>query len=255
MAVYEAIESGGECERFAPVLAALAAGTASSAQVVEIRPHLRHCTACRATVRELHISFLRRVQLLLPEVVVRRQDDLAQVLLSDGGERVRPPSWLRGLAQRLSSSDLATGIQLSLGGGGGRLGALAALAGFCLSGVGAATVCVVSGLMPNPLERPPVVRADRVEPRAVQPRAPVVVATSPRASETPVATATPPPRRGPAPPRERSQRRDPDAHRAPPISPVAETATSEFAFEQSSGGGAEPPPASAPATGGNEFTP
>jgi RNA polymerase sigma factor (sigma-70 family) len=66
MKVYAAIEAGDECDRFAPILAALADGTATSAQVVEIRPHLRHCMACRATVRELHISRRRRIQLFLP---------------------------------------------------------------------------------------------------------------------------------------------------------------------------------------------
>jgi len=66
MKAYRAIESGDECERFAPVLAALAGGTASSAEVVEIRPHLRHCTACRATVRDLHIERRRRVQIFIP---------------------------------------------------------------------------------------------------------------------------------------------------------------------------------------------
>src|SRR4051794_32609046 len=67
---YAAIESGEECERLAPLLAALARGTASAAEMVEIRPHLRHCSACRATVRELHLSGLRRVKLLLPGLLL-----------------------------------------------------------------------------------------------------------------------------------------------------------------------------------------
>jgi hypothetical protein len=66
MRVYEGIESGEECSRFAGIVEALAAGSATSAQVVEIRPHLRHCTACRATVRELHLSRLRRASLFSP---------------------------------------------------------------------------------------------------------------------------------------------------------------------------------------------
>ncbi|MGH2969299.1 MAG: RNA polymerase sigma factor, partial [Solirubrobacteraceae bacterium] len=70
MEAYRAIESGDECERFAPTLAALAGGTASSAEVVAIRPHLRHCLACRATVRELHMTRLRRMRLLLPAFVL-----------------------------------------------------------------------------------------------------------------------------------------------------------------------------------------
>src|ERR671927_93761 len=66
MEVYGALEEGAECERFAPVLRALAAGTATSEQLVEIRPPLRRCPACRATVRDLHRSGLRRLPLFLP---------------------------------------------------------------------------------------------------------------------------------------------------------------------------------------------
>jgi len=66
MKVFQAIESGEVCEQHLPVIAALAAGTASAADIVEIRPHLRHCTACRATVRRLHVPAGTRVKLLLP---------------------------------------------------------------------------------------------------------------------------------------------------------------------------------------------
>lgn len=51
---YAGIEAGMECERWAPLLSALVDGEASPQQLVEIRPHLRSCAACRATVRELH---------------------------------------------------------------------------------------------------------------------------------------------------------------------------------------------------------
>jgi hypothetical protein len=64
MRVYEGIESGAECERFSPIVEALACGEATSKQVLAIRPHLRHCSACRAAVRDLHLSRLRRASLL-----------------------------------------------------------------------------------------------------------------------------------------------------------------------------------------------
>lgn len=51
---YARIESGGECERLAPLLSAFVDGEAGGAQVVELRRHLRGCPACRATVRGLH---------------------------------------------------------------------------------------------------------------------------------------------------------------------------------------------------------
>jgi hypothetical protein len=66
MKVFEAIESGEACEQYVATIAALAGGTATSADVLEIRPHLRHCAACRATVRALHVPASTRVKLLLP---------------------------------------------------------------------------------------------------------------------------------------------------------------------------------------------
>ena len=51
---YAAIEAGRECERFAPVLSAIADGEATARDVTQIRPHLHNCAGCRATLRELH---------------------------------------------------------------------------------------------------------------------------------------------------------------------------------------------------------
>ena len=64
--VYSGIESGEACASYASVLDALAAGSATSAQMVSIRPHLRHCAACRATVRQMRFSRTRRIALLAP---------------------------------------------------------------------------------------------------------------------------------------------------------------------------------------------
>jgi hypothetical protein len=50
---YAGIESGAECDRWAGVLSAMVDGEASAADLVDVRPHLRNCPACRATVREL----------------------------------------------------------------------------------------------------------------------------------------------------------------------------------------------------------
>jgi RNA polymerase sigma factor (sigma-70 family) len=51
---YAGIEEGAECERWLPLLAAIVDGEASPDQLLEARPHLRNCPACRATVREMH---------------------------------------------------------------------------------------------------------------------------------------------------------------------------------------------------------
>jgi RNA polymerase sigma factor (sigma-70 family) len=64
--IFASIEAGDECERFAPTLLALVEGRAAGSDVVELRPHLRHCAACRATVRELHSSRRHRLALHVP---------------------------------------------------------------------------------------------------------------------------------------------------------------------------------------------
>ena len=66
MKLYAELETGAECERLAPTLVALASGTATSEALLELRPHLRNCAACRATVRQLHASRLRRLTAFLP---------------------------------------------------------------------------------------------------------------------------------------------------------------------------------------------
>jgi len=56
LARYAGIEAGAECERWAPVVAALVDGEATAEQLAAARPHLRRCAACRATVRELRVA-------------------------------------------------------------------------------------------------------------------------------------------------------------------------------------------------------
>jgi hypothetical protein len=53
---YAGIEGGDECGRWVPVLSAIVDGEATQEQLLEVRPHLRNCPACRATVRELHAT-------------------------------------------------------------------------------------------------------------------------------------------------------------------------------------------------------
>jgi hypothetical protein len=100
--VYAEIEAGEECDRFAPTLAALVGGTASADALLELRPHIRNCAACRATVRELHATRLGRLAALWPvpalvaplRWVAGRVGDGAQVagedLLSGPGRDLSP---------------------------------------------------------------------------------------------------------------------------------------------------------------------
>ena len=54
LARYAGIESGEECRRWEPSLSALVDGEASVEELLELRPHLKRCGSCRASVRELH---------------------------------------------------------------------------------------------------------------------------------------------------------------------------------------------------------
>jgi RNA polymerase sigma factor (sigma-70 family) len=180
--VYGALEAGEECDRFGPILQALAAGTASSEQLVEARPHLRRCPACRATVRDLHLSRLRKLRLLLPLPALGLPLRWLRERLVGGGAPpesdvhltpMQPPELpdptvppadpvpvtdflhrfkhqATSLLHRTNSSDLAAGIHIATTTGGGRIATLGALIGMCLSGVGAGTVCVVTGLLEDP---------------------------------------------------------------------------------------------------------
>jgi RNA polymerase sigma factor (sigma-70 family) len=117
--VFSEIESGEACAAYESTLDALARGNATSVQLVSIRPHLRHCAACRATVRQMRFSRTRRFALLAPF------------------------GWLTRL---LSKPEV---VQLSAS-GGGRLGTAASIVGLCLTGAGAGAACVMSGALPAP---------------------------------------------------------------------------------------------------------
>jgi RNA polymerase sigma factor (sigma-70 family) len=53
---YAGIESGEECRRWTPVISAMVDGEATPEQILELRPHLRNCPGCRATLKALHDS-------------------------------------------------------------------------------------------------------------------------------------------------------------------------------------------------------
>jgi RNA polymerase sigma factor (sigma-70 family) len=227
---FRAIEEGESCERLAPVLAALAAGSATTVQLREARPHLRHCAHCRAALRAMHVPLRRRVAALLPFGVV--VEPLRQLV--HRGPAEPPPSDLHPMAapqiegaaaklpaalehaerasrlpsprplfqallHRITSSDLVTSAQLAASTGGGRTATVAALIGVCLSGVGAGTYCVATALLPDP----PIVKAERPatkhDPprhgRATTHRTTSAPATKPRTMAVATVTATASPAR------------------------------------------------------------
>src|SRR4051812_33732453 len=53
---FAGLESGAECARWAPVVSALVDGEISLRDARDVRRHLRHCGACRSTLRELRAA-------------------------------------------------------------------------------------------------------------------------------------------------------------------------------------------------------
>jgi RNA polymerase sigma factor (sigma-70 family) len=310
MAAYAEIESGEECERFAPIVEALATGTATARQVLSIRPHIRHCTACKAAVRDLHLSLPQRASLFWPVFAavepldrlsspsvderlrelstdappVPSPDAIPVPQLTDGTlqsplelppltERAGDVGRLEGLRHDISAffhrahaSDLATGVHVASTSGGRRIATVAAVLGFCLSGAGVGTVCVISGLVPSPLNlignEPPGQATARARPPS-KPRPAQPTATHPLIRATPpvMASATPAARRTRAVTRQRdATSRDPSQRTAPtsqentPISPTPADSSGQDAFTPEAPQAA-PPPTRAPATGGSEFAP
>ncbi len=198
--VFGGIESGEQCERFGPLLMALAQGEAGAAEMVALKPHMRHCLACRAEVRRLHgVRWPLAVFLPLPAFV----------------ERLRPAQVkadLYGLFARFGTSEPLT--QSLAAGGGGRSATATALVGICLAGASAGSYCALGGPLPELPDAPE--RKPRVERRATTAApaptpvagpatgAPSALATAGIASPSRVGPATPASEDKPSPRRERS---------------------------------------------------
>lgn len=63
------IRSGAECDRWAPLLSALADGEAGHRDLLEVRPHLRSCAGCRATLRAYHAAPAQVAALVPPALL------------------------------------------------------------------------------------------------------------------------------------------------------------------------------------------
>ena len=227
LSAFEGIESGAECERFAPIVEALGNQSASAAQVLQIRPHLRHCTACRAAVRELHLSRLRRASLFWPVFVIAEPLGRLPTLKHDAA----------ALFHRAQASDLATGAGVAGSGGGGRIATVGAVVGLCLGGASVGTVCVVTDRVPILGPDPPARQAARAE----QPKPKIAKRPEPTATPVlPAATATARPRSrpnttepkaSPSPAKAKPPKAKPSAARSSKRE-SAEAAPREFGFEQ-----------------------
>src|SRR3954454_6444636 len=64
------IESGAECERLAPLISKVADGEATPDEMRAVRPHLKGCLACKATLREYRATPTRLAGLVPPVVAM-----------------------------------------------------------------------------------------------------------------------------------------------------------------------------------------
>lgn len=166
-----AIESGAECERWLPLLSAFADGEADARSLVELRPHLRTCTACRATLRELHDAARGLRSIVPPEVL------LPAVAASGSGTGLahHVEALLHGALERIT----APALRLQ--------GAVEALPAGKVAAVAASTVAVAGGgaaierATTEPAASRPSARVERAAASAApaaQPPLPLVLRTA-----------------------------------------------------------------------------
>jgi RNA polymerase sigma factor (sigma-70 family) len=179
MAAYARIEGGAECERWLPLLSAIVDGEATSEQLIEIRPHLRNCAACRATVRELHATSAPLAALLpaglAPAAAAHGHGLLARVFEAVTG----------GIHDRAASAALKFQAAVETA----SAGKLAAVAASAAAIAGGGAVVVDGATTPNEHHSPavraqpvaPVVTAVVAPPRPAVRRAP---STAPRRKHT-----------------------------------------------------------------------
>ncbi|MDP9376365.1 MAG: sigma-70 family RNA polymerase sigma factor [Actinomycetota bacterium] len=238
--VYQGIESGEQCEQFAPALLALAQGEADAGHLTQLRPHLRHCGACRADVRRLHRSPWQKAAAFFP--------------LPAFAERLRPGNLkaeFYGLFSRWSAADPASTSLLASGGSGRGVGA-SAMVGLCLAGAGAGGYCVVNAPLKEKdasaavrSQREPAARValrpHRVEPTAtVAVPVPARVAAAPGAADKPGRSGSKSRQDARPSRRERRIARTPQAPASLRVSTAKPQSGSEFSFEDAEAPAAAP---------------
>lgn len=198
---YAGIESGEECRRWAPVLTALVDGEATPEQLTDLRPHLRNCAACRATLKALRDSSAPIAAVLPVPLVVAGGGglDAASGMLLRAYEAVTG-----GLHERAIGS--ATKMQAAVeAAAAGKVAAVAASAA-AVAGGGYATVeRVAPGRSDRPAAQERAEQREKPRPERSPPPARVRRQTPPRVPEP--ARAVPPQRRPDPPPKPRRRRR------------------------------------------------
>jgi RNA polymerase sigma factor (sigma-70 family) len=228
------IEAGRECERWAGTLSALADGEASAGDLAGARPHLRHCAACRARLREFRAA-PRAVAALTPAGAVLAGGDSGDApgLLARVHEAV-----VAGWHDRvlLSAHKFQAGVEAA---SAAKVAAVAASA-TALAGGGAAALTEVS-------DRPPTRPAAAVAaPRAaVAPFRPAPVAGS----------VAPDPAEHPSPPAQHEEVVKPSPEQPDAEFDVAASSETDAVAAELNGGAKSSTPAAPSPAGGSSTQP
>jgi RNA polymerase sigma factor (sigma-70 family) len=98
------IESGAECRRLAPLISKVADGEASPDEMRAVRPHLKGCLACKATLREYRATPSRLAGLVPPVAVLAG---------GSGGSAGVVARMLQALQERFGGMGDAAGAKLA----------------------------------------------------------------------------------------------------------------------------------------------
>ena len=223
------IESGAECDRVAPHLSRLADGEATAADLAAVRPHLRGCLACRATLRDYR-TVPARVAALAPPAA------LATAGVDAGPLRGLLES-LTGAAQHKTAALGERAHQAAELISGQKVAAVAASAA-ALAGGGAVT----AGELRERAGAPPKIEARQAGEQAHDP--PPAERAPPQAAPAPVTGAPPSaPPSAPGPSESPPPSRPARDQASPPPRPA-----NEFAPEAMSAPATAPAPAPGPTT-------
>jgi RNA polymerase sigma factor (sigma-70 family) len=218
------IQGGIECAKLAPLLSALADGEASAEEVAKLRPHMKTCLACRATLREFRAA-PARVAALAPPAALLCADPgggpLRGMLESIAGAAQHKAAALGERAQ--AAAELATGQKVA---------AVAAAGAAALAGGGTAAVDHFAGHRGPPPPAP----LEQAQTEPVKEEVAVDPAPEPEPVSAPAPTPAPPAEPAPAPP----------PAPEPPPPPPPDPAT-EFAPVAASSPAAPQPAAASPA--------
>jgi RNA polymerase sigma factor (sigma-70 family) len=239
------IQGGIECAKLAPLLSALADGEASAEQMARLRPHMKTCLACRATLREFRAA-PARVAALAPPAALLASDPgggpLRGMLESIAGAAQHKAAALGERAH--AAAELATGQKVA---------AMAAAGAAALAGGGPAAVDHFAGHRGPPPPAP----VEQVEAKPVKEEVAVDPAPAPEPVGAPAPAPPPEPAPAPAPePPPPPPPPDPANEFAPGATTAAASPSSpQPASPQPAAAAPAPAPAKPAGGGGGEFAP